>query len=72
MLTLFLLMTIRMPPCFARRCVFVLVSRSYVSGDFMLHFAGKKGRVRTNLVDYYYPLAAKVQTHPTRPDPTRE
>lgn len=27
----------------------------------MLHFAGKKGRVRLNLVDYYYPRAKKVR-----------
>ncbi|CAN0321775.1 unnamed protein product [Ectocarpus fasciculatus] len=33
---------------------------SYESGDFMLHFAGKKGRVRLELVDYYYPRAKKA------------
>eukprot|EP00903_Cladosiphon_okamuranus_P006685 g6525.t1 len=33
---------------------------SYVPGDFMLHFAGKKGRVRLSLVDYYYPRARKA------------
>ncbi|CBJ33325.1 Glycosyltransferase, family GT34 [Ectocarpus siliculosus] len=32
----------------------------YESGDFMLHFAGKKGRVRLELVDYYYPRAKKA------------
>eukprot|EP00903_Cladosiphon_okamuranus_P008535 g8194.t1 len=33
---------------------------SYQPGDFMLHFAGKKGRVRLSLVDYYYPRAKKA------------
>lgn len=36
-------------------------SGSYEPGDFMLHFAGKKGRVRLKLVDYYYPRAEKVR-----------
>lgn len=34
---------------------------SYEPGDFILHFAGKKGRVRLKLVDYYYPRAIKVR-----------
>eukprot|EP00752_Nemacystus_decipiens_P009496 g8490.t1 len=33
---------------------------SYEPGDFMLHFAGKKGRVRLSLVDYYYPRAEQA------------
>lgn len=33
---------------------------SYVPGDFILHFAGKKGRVRLELVESYYPEAEKV------------
>lgn len=41
-------------------CVFPFLAGSYESGDFMLHFAGKKGRVRLELVDYYYPRAKKV------------
>lgn len=35
---------------------------SYIDGDFILHFAGKKGRVRQLLVDYYYPKAKQVYT----------
>lgn len=37
------------------------IPSSYVTGDFILHFAGKKGRVRQSLVDHYYPLAMQVR-----------
>lgn len=41
---------------------FVVVAiSSYEPGDFILHFAGKKERVRLKLVDYYYPRAKKVR-----------
>lgn len=39
---------------------FRMENDSYVEGDFILHFAGKKGRVREQLVEYYYPRAKKV------------
>ncbi|CAM9940463.1 unnamed protein product [Choristocarpus tenellus] len=32
---------------------------SYVRGDFILHFAGKKGRVKQVLVDHYYSIAKR-------------
>jgi hypothetical protein len=31
----------------------------YVDGDFVVHFAGKKGKVKTNLMNYYLDLASK-------------
>ncbi len=33
----------------------------YVEGDFLVHFAGKKGKAKTNLLDYYLGEAAKSQ-----------
>lgn len=44
-------------PIFIDHCV---EHNSYIEGDFMLHFAGKKGRVREELVEYYYPKAKQV------------
>lgn len=37
------------------------VTYSYVEGDFILHLAGKKGRVRQLLVEHYFPKAQQVR-----------
>jgi hypothetical protein len=34
----------------------------YVSGDFLVHFAGKKGKIKTNLMEYYLTLSEKKYT----------
>lgn len=42
----------------------------YVSGDLIIHFAGKKDRIKTDLLDYYLALAeAEAAALPPIPSP---
>ena len=34
----------------------------YIPGDFLIHFAGKKGQIKSNLIDYYLTIAEKSST----------